>query len=246
MRVLTIVHERDAGPGVFSDVLVAAGADVDSWLMGEQPDPPAAAAGYDAIMTFGGSAHPHQENLYPWLVAEKRFLAQALGAQVPLLGICLGSELIAEADGSLAEKLPHPEIGWYEVELSAEGARDPLLGPIGRSFPALEWHSYAVPLPAGATALARTAGCLQAYRLGTSAWGLQFHAEVTAADFQHWLDNYTSDADAVAEGIDPVALARQSAGLLDAWHELGRGICERFLRVARELRSGEQRVRAAL
>jgi GMP synthase-like glutamine amidotransferase len=234
MRVLTIVHEEDAGPGVFDPVLAASGADVDTWLAAQELEPPARPSAYDAIVTFGGSVHPNQEEQHPWLATEKRFLAEALRHQVPLLGICLGAELIAEADGTHVEKLAHPEIGWYEVVISAEGEADPLVGPIGDSFPALEWHSYGVPLPAGATALAGNANCLQAYRLGNSAWGLQFHAEVTAEDFQHWLDNYTSDEDAVAEGIDPAAIARETAGRLSAWNELGRGICERFLQVAAE------------
>jgi GMP synthase (glutamine-hydrolysing) len=234
MRVLTIVHEEDAGPGIFDEVLVAAGTDVDTWLVAEQAEPPARPTAYDAIMTFGGSAHPHQEDRHPWLATEKRFLMDALRRQVPLLGICLGAELIAQADGASVQKLAHPEIGWYEVQVTEEGASDPLLGPIGVSFAALEWHSYEVPLPAGAIALADSASCLQAYRLGKCAWGLQFHAEVTAQDFQHWLDNYTIDEDAVAEGIDPQAIASETEGRLSTWHATGRGICERFLRVAAE------------
>ena len=232
MRVLTIVHEADAGPGVFSGVLSAAGADVDTWLAAEQARPPAAAATYDAIISFGGSAHPHQEDRHPWLAAEKRFLEAALADEVPLLGVCLGSELIAEAAGARTRHLPHPEIGWCAVTLTDEGGADPVIGPIGPSFDALEWHSYAVDLPEGATALARSANCLQAYRLGDCAWGIQFHAEVTDEDFQYWLDHYTMDEDAVREGIDPVAIARETGGRMAGWHELGRGLCARFIDAA--------------
>ncbi len=246
MRVLVIVHDEDAGPGVFGDVLAGAEADVDSWLPAEQPDAPVSPAGYDAILTFGGAAHPHQEDRHPWLATEKRFLSQALERDVPLLGICLGAELIAEAGGAAARHMRRPEIGWYEVQLTADGAADPLLGPVGDSFPALEWHSYSVPLPAHATALASSANCLQAYRLGRTAWGLQFHAEVTADDFQHWLDNYTSDEDAVAERIDPIAIARETEGRLGSWNLLGRGICERFLQVAAQARTEYGYVRDAL
>lgn len=232
MRVLAIVHEEDAGPGVFNDVFAATRAQTDIWLVAAEADPPPA-GDHDAIMIFGGSAHPDQEDRHPWLADEKRFLAAALERRVPLLGICLGAELIAEVAGAPVRRMPHPEIGWYEVRLTAEGASDPVLGPIGESFAALEWHSYEVPLPPSATALAAGPNCLQAYRVG-SAWGLQFHAEVTARDFQYWLDHYTSDADAVAEGIDPVAIAHQSAPRMGAWNTVGQGICERFLRVAAE------------
>lgn len=232
MRVLTIVHEQDAGPGVFGDVLAARGAQVDTWLAAEEPEPPAAPDTYAAIMTFGGSAHPHEAHRYPWLAAEKRYLAEALRQRVPMLGVCLGAELIAEADGAWSRRMPRPEIGWYDVELTVAGAADPVLGPAGDRFPALEWHSYEVSLPSRGTELARGSNCLQAYRIGKHVWGIQFHAEVTAADFQSWLDNYTDDEDAVREGIDPHAIAEDTAGRIAAWHELGRGICERFLLVA--------------
>jgi GMP synthase (glutamine-hydrolysing) len=231
MRVLTIVHEADAGPGVFGAVLESSATTVDSWFAPDQPEPPAA-TDYDAIISFGGSAHPHQEDRHPWLVPEKRLLRAALDAGIPLLGVCLGSELIAEVAGARLHHLAHPEIGWYGVNVSDAGRDDPIIGPVGDGFDALEWHSYAVELPAGATALASSASCLQAYRLGTRAWGLQFHAEVTDADFQHWLDNYTIDEDAVREGIDPDAIAAETAGRMAAWHQLGVGICTRFLQTA--------------
>ena len=235
MRVLTIVHEEDAGPGVFGSALAAAAASVDTWLVAAHPQAPAVASAYDAIISFGGSAHPHQEDRHPWLASEKRFLAGALVDAVPLLGICLGSELIAEVAGARMRHLPHPEIGWYEVSLTPQGRADPVLGAIGDSFEALEWHSYAVDLPLGATALAQSSSCLQAYRLGSSAWGLQFHAEVTSEDFQHWLDNYTIDEDAVREGIDPAAIASATEGRMAAWNELGAGVCTRFLETASAL-----------
>ena len=80
-------------------MLSAAGADDRHLDPPEQSDPPAPAAAYGAILSFGGAAHPHQEDRHPWLSAEKRFLSDALTARVPLLGICLGAELLAEADG---------------------------------------------------------------------------------------------------------------------------------------------------
>lgn len=232
MRVLTIVHDQTAGPGVFGDVLFARGAEVETWEPARMPQPPSPPEAYGAIMSFGGAAHPHHDDRHPWLPAEKRYLADALRARVPLLGVCLGAELIAEADGAWSRRMRRPEIGWYEVTLTAAGAGDPVLGPAGARFTALQWHSYEVSLPSRATELARGANCLQAYRIGKHAWGIQFHAEVTASDFQSWLDDYESDEDAVAEGIDPHAIAEQTRGHMAAWHELGRGICERFLLVA--------------
>src|SRR5579875_2188732 len=203
MRVLTIVHEQDAGPGVFATPLADAGVEVHAWLVWQQPEPPAGAGSYGAVISLGGSAHPHQQQRFPWLATEKRYLERALTAGVPVLGICLGCELVASVAGAELRHLAEPEIGRREVKLTDEGRRDPLLGALPERFAALEWHSYACALPSGASALAHSDSCLQAYRVGESAWGLQFHAEVSDADFQHWLDNYEADEDAVRVGIDP-------------------------------------------
>lgn len=233
MRVLTIVHEDDAGPGVFAEVLGAAAVELDTWLAAEEPLAPAGACSYDAIISFGGATHPHQEDRHPWLATEKRFLAEALAEKIPLLGICLGAELIAEAAGGRLRHMPDPEIGWCSVSLTEAGRDDPLLGALEESFEGLEWHSYAMELPAQATVLARSASCVQGYRIGGRVWGFQFHAEVSDRDFQFWLDNYTMDEDAVRVGIDPAAIAHETSGRMQAWHELGRGLCGRFLEVAR-------------
>ncbi len=232
MRVLTIVHDEDSGPGVFSDVLSAAAAQVETWRPSLQTEPPVDLRRCDAVISFGGAAHPHHDELHPWISTEKLFLKQVLHERVPLLGVCLGAELIAEAEDAWSHKLAVPEIGWYEVSLTGTGADDPVLGPIGESFRALEWHSYEITLPARATELARGDNCVQAYRIGMHAWGVQFHPEVTGPDFQSWLDNFESDADAVAAQIDVQAIEQETAGRLADWHRVGRGICERFLLVA--------------
>ena len=119
------------------------------------------------------------------------------------------------------------------MELTAEGAEDPLLAPLAPRFTAFQWHSYEAPLPPGATALARSAVCLQAYRIGESAWGIQFHAEVSAADAEYWIADYRSDPDAVRIGIDPEALRVETRAAIGDWNRLGRELCGRFIDAAR-------------
>jgi GMP synthase (glutamine-hydrolysing) len=148
---------------------------------------------------------------------------------VPLMGVCLGSQLLAEAAGTRARRASEPEIGWFDVAVTAEGEADPVMGPLAPRFEAFQWHSYETPLPAGATALARSAVCLQAYRLGALAWGIQFHAEVSAQDAESWIDGYREDEDAVRIGLDPDAFRARTRARIDAWNELGRELCERFL-----------------
>ena len=238
MRALAIVHQRDAGPGVFADAIRARGVELESWLVAEQAAPSREPGAYDAVLSFGGAMHVDDEHRHPWLRKEKALLAELLARQVPLLGVCLGAQMLAEAAGAPARRAREPEIGWYEVELTAEAADDPLLAPLGPRFDAFEWHSYQFPLPPGATPLATSASCLQAYRLGASAWGIQFHAEVTMDDLEAWIGDYRSDEDAVRIGLDPEELRRRSEGAIGRWNEIGRGLCGRFVDAAAQPSSG--------
>jgi GMP synthase (glutamine-hydrolysing) len=232
MRVLAIVHQRDAGPGVFAEAIRAAGASLEEWFPAERAEPPADPLGYDAVFTLGGAMNVDEENRHRWIAAEKALLRELLGAGTPLLGLCLGGQMVAAAAGATPRRAARPEIGWFEVELTPEGQEDPLLGPLAPSFEAFEWHSYEFPLPAGAVPLARTDLCLQAFRLGELAWGLQFHPEVSAADARCWIDDHRSDEDAVRIGLDPAALRAETAEKIGAFNQLGQDLCTRWLELA--------------
>lgn len=234
MRVLSISHQRDAGPGVFADAVRDRGALLDEWFIAESDQPPAEPAGYDAVMTFGGSMHPDQDDRHAWLAPERELLRELIDRRVPVLGVCLGSQILAGAAGGEPTRASEPEIGWFDIEVTGEGAADPLLASLAPCFEAFEWHSYTVTLPPEAIVLARSSVCVQAYRLGLApAWGIQFHAEVTAADAARWIDEYDSDEDAVRIGVDPDALRAATAERIGAQNALGRELCGRFLAAAR-------------
>jgi GMP synthase-like glutamine amidotransferase len=232
VRALAIVHQDDAGPGVFAEAARARRVTLDEWLRPATDSPPRELTDYDAILVFGGAMHADQEERHPWLRDEKALLGDLLERKRPVFGVCLGAQLVAEAAGAPARRARRPEIGWHEVELTDEAQADPVLGGLDRRFAAFQWHSYEFPLPPDATPLARSAVGLQAFRLGSSAWGIQFHAEVTREDAEAWIDDYRNDEDAVSIGIDPDALRRRTREAIGAWNSLGRGLCERFLAVA--------------
>jgi GMP synthase (glutamine-hydrolysing) len=209
-------------------VMRARGIEHDVWERSEAESPPADPAGYDAVMVFGGAMHADQEEQHPWLREEKSLLRNLLDRGVPLLGVCLGSQLLAQAAGGSARRASAPEIGWHDVELTPEGARDPVVGSLAPRFTAFQWHSYEFTLPPGATALARSDVCLQAFRLG-NAIGIQFHAEVSPGDADAWIVDYRSDEDAVRIGVDPDELRRRTDESIGAWNDAGRTLCEAFL-----------------
>jgi GMP synthase (glutamine-hydrolysing) len=229
VRALAIVHQRDAGPGVFAEASRERGVELDTWLRAEVDSPPRALADYGAVMVFGGAMHADQEDRHPWLRDEKALLAELVEREVPLLGVCLGAQLLAEAAGAPPRRASQPEIGWFNVRLADQASDDPLLGPLAPGFEAFEWHSYEFSLPPGATPLAQSDVCLQSYRLGEATWGVQFHAEVSPEIVDVWIRDYRSDADAVRVGIDPKHLRARTAERIGRWGELGRGLCGRFL-----------------
>jgi GMP synthase-like glutamine amidotransferase len=221
MRVLAIVHQDDAGPGVFAGAVRARGDSLEVWRPDLTGSPPEA---FDAVMVFGGAMNVGDP--LPWLAEEKTFLGGVVASGIPVLGVCLGAQLLAEAAGGSVRRAKSPEIGWREV--SVDNGDDPLMAGLPERFTAFGWHSYEAVPPAESVALAHSPTCLQAFRLGgTPQWGIQFHAEVSPADMRHWIENTHTDPDAA--GVDPEALLAESAPRLGAWNELGRALCGRFL-----------------
>jgi GMP synthase (glutamine-hydrolysing) len=232
VRVLAIVHDADAGPGVFAQAVADRGGRLDEWDLPRRRTPPGDPRAYDAVLSFGGAVHPDQEARHPWLAEEKRLLAELLALGRPLLGVCLGAQLLAEAAGARTHPASRPEVGWYWVRLTGAAARDPVLGPLAPDFQALEWHSYEFALPPGAVELARSAACLQAFRLVPRAWGIQFHAEVTLSDFTAWIDHERSPEERERLGFDPTELRARTLSAIGGWNRLGRELCGRFLDAA--------------
>jgi len=227
MRVLSVVHHRNAAAGVFREPARVAGHELVEWVPHEGPPP--SPDGLDAAIVFGAEAQVDQEEMLPWLRHEKELVRLLLERDVPLLGVCFGSQVLAEAASAVVRPAKRAEIGWNEVEVTGEGAGDPVIGTLAPGFTAFQWHSYEAVPPDGAVVLARTPVCPQAFRIGERAWGIQFHAEVTAADVAKWIADYRSDEDAVRIGIDPEALREETERKIAEWNRLGRELCGRFL-----------------
>jgi GMP synthase (glutamine-hydrolysing) len=158
-------------------------------------------------MVFGGEANVDDD--YDWLREEKEWIAELLERGTPLLGVCLGAQLIAEVAGAKVERLDRPEVGWHEVE------------GVGLAF---EWHRYGFEhAPPGATELARNqAGC-QSFELG-NVLAIQFHAEVDEPTVMGWIRDYGPEV-----GVDAEALSAQTRREIARWNDYGRRLCEGFL-----------------
>ena len=231
MRVLAVVHQDDAGLGVFGQAMPE-DSSLEVWHPAEELGPRLVEVDPDAVIVLGGAMNAHEETEHPWLRREKQWMAGLLERRVPLLGVCLGAQLLAEAAGGSVRRAAEPEIGWREVRMEPGSSDDQVLGGLPERFSSFQWHSYEAVPPPDAAVLACSDVTLQAYRLGSRAWGIQFHAEVSAPTLESWIAGYGTDPGAVAIGLDPDRLRAESLPAIEDWNELGRGLARRFLEVA--------------
>ncbi len=188
MRILVFQHLDVEHPGVFRDFWAEAGHE---WhpveLDAGEPIPPL--DGFDLLVVMGGPMDVWHEQQHPWFVPEKaaiRRWVMELGR--PYLGICLGHQLLAEALGGEVKLAAHPEVGLAEVELTAEGCRDPMLAGFEARIQTFQWHGAEVSrLPDGAVVLAANPACaVQSFRWGRHAYGFQYHVEITETTVSDW------------------------------------------------------------
>lgn len=239
MRVLCIAHEPGptGGGGLFERVVEEHGHELVRWVTPERAAAPGAPADYDAVLVFGGAMHPDQDAEHPWLPGEARFLEKTLEAGLPLLGVCLGAQLIARAAGARVGPGERPEVGWFPVVLTQAGQVDPVLGTLPARFDAFQWHYYTFELPSGAELLAASDAARQAYRLGDRVWAVQFHPEVTRLMLDDWF------ASGSGELPKPRAeLQQETDERLGTWNRQGRILCEAFLTAASEHAQGDGHV----
>ena len=189
MHILVLQHERVEHPGIFRDFLREDGHTYDAIELDEGESLPESMEGYDALWVMGGPMDTWQEDIHPWLVAEKAFIRDAVQEKgVPYLGFCLGHQLLAEALGGKVGPSKTPEIGVMDVYLTEAGASGVFFDGLPEKFDCLQWHSAEVTgLPPGAQVLATSPDCaVQALKWGTRAFSTQFHIEIESDTVQLW------------------------------------------------------------
>lgn len=143
----------------------------------------------DCLVVMGGPMGVHDEAEYPWLADEKAFIGDAIDAGLPVVGVCLGAQLVADVLGAPVTEHAYDEIGWFPVEATDAGRQHPLLADLPESFEAFHWHGDAFAIPAGATHLYESEACdTQAFLYDERVLGLQFHLEATRESVEALLD----------------------------------------------------------
>jgi GMP synthase (glutamine-hydrolysing) len=226
MRILVIQHDGDKGLGLFTQSLVQAGLELDVQFAGHgELD----LADHAAVIALPGVANPDEDTLA--IRSTRDVLSEALARNLPVFGICLGAELLAEAAGAGTRPCP-PEWGYCEVALRPEARDDGLMQDLPEAFEVFQAHAFTCDLPAGAVALAGDNGSLQAFRVGTRAWGVQFHPEPTLAMLEGWTRALGHLMQ--ASGVDPATVREQGRRRVPEWSERASAMGRRFAAVVRE------------
>jgi len=184
MKILVFQHVAIEHPGSFRDIMREAGHSMHAVEL-DEGEPILDLGGYDIMLVMGGPMDVWEEDIHPWLKAEKAAIREWVSAGRPYLGMCLGEQLLAVAMGGKVQLMTAPpEVGMSEVSITP----DPIFAGIGPLCTCFQWHGAAVvELPPGARLLATSPGCaVQGFAIGKHAYGLQFHMELTETTAAEW------------------------------------------------------------
>ena len=188
-KIMVLQHVGHEPLGTLNPMLKAAGFRIRYVNFGRNPESAPSLEGYRGLIVLGGPMGVYEANKYPHLKTEIEMITDALKRNIPILGICLGSQLMAHALGAKVFKGPKPEMGWMEIQRTTAGAKDPLFSSYESTEKIFQLHQDTFDLPSGAVQLARSAlyeG--QAFRYGDKAYALQFHLEVDKPMIHRWLN----------------------------------------------------------
>ena len=228
MRVHWLQHAEHEGLGSIEPWLRARGhaCTGTAFQRGERaPD----AGSFDWLIVMGGPMNIYEEAAYPWLREEKRLIKAALDAGRRVLGICLGSQLVADQLGGAVTRNPEKEIGWFPVRREPGASRSTLVADWPEEFDVFHWHGDTFALPPGALHLASSAGCRnQGFQYGERVLGVQFHLEITPRDVAEWVSQPDSDLQPARYVQTAAKMQQDRGGRFAALNERMSRLLDRF------------------
>ena len=231
-KVLVCQHVAFEILGTLNPLLKRAGVRIRYVNFGRHPDAQPSVDGYDGLIILGGPMSVYDVGGHPHLDTEVRMINDAMARGIPVLGICLGAQLIARALGARVEPNSEKEIGWYDVRFTDHGRRDPLFSHCEERERIFQWHGDAFELPRGAVHLASSADCdNQAFRYGSNVYGFQFHLEVDEPLITRWLRTpvHLREIEGLNGKICPIRIQSETPDHLDRLHAVAEQTFSAFI-----------------
>jgi len=220
-KVIVLQHEPFEKLGIIAGALTSHAISYAYIRSFEGQPVPRQTSDADGLIVMGGSMGVYEHHWYPFLLDEIKLIERAIDEGKPVLGVCLGSQLLATALGGHVTKAPGKEIGWYPIKLRPAAAGDKLFAEAPASFTAYHWHGDLFEVPAGASSLASSELTEhQAFRYGDSAYGLLFHMEATQRIVEDMVSGFAGELS--EEHVDGQAIISQAGAFMPGLHEIGR------------------------
>ncbi len=229
-KALIFQNASGEGPGILGGILEHKGWALKIFHLYRGDPIPSDWMHYGLLVVMGGPMNVYEEEIYPFLTEETRIIENALKEGLPVIGFCLGAQLMAKACGAIVIKGLKKEIGWYPVRLTEQGMEDPLLKSFPDKFIVFQWHGDTFELPESAVRLVSSDGYFnQAMRIGSVSYGFQFHFEITRDMIAEWLKTGKQEVEEMEDKDLPEMILANSYNYLPLLHFFARSFFNNYL-----------------
>jgi GMP synthase (glutamine-hydrolysing) len=231
-KLLVLQHVPHEILGTLNPLLKRSGFRIRYVNFARHPEIQPSLDGYHGLVVLGGPMSVTDTDRFPHLQTEMRLIESALKGNLPVLGICLGAQLIAKTLGARVYPNRVKEIGWYDVSPTEEGNCDPLFAEFGPTEKIFQWHGDTFDIPRGAAHLASSALCAnQAFRYDASVYGLQFHLEVDQPMIHRWLrvSENRKELAALGGAMDATQIQSETPRFIERLHQLSDSVFAQFI-----------------
>ena len=233
-KLLVLQHVAHELLGTLNPLLKSAGFRIRYVNFARHPDAQPSLDGYDGMVVLGGPMSVNDAERLAHLTTEMQLIEQAIERNLPVLGICLGAQLIAKTLGANVYPNQEKEIGWYDISRTDEAENDPLLAPFEKNEKIFQWHGETFDIPRTGLHLAFSSLCAnQAFRYGSNVYGFQFHVEVDERMIHRWLrvSENLAEIAALGRGITPESINAETSTHIQRLQELSEAVFGEFIRL---------------